>query len=372
MSTPPRAEPERLATTARSLRKELGVRVTLYADALAQSLADDLGLVAWDREQLIGGLQQRLRSAVIPQIRRGTGETPLAGCRVLERRTQPLESIDLAWQKLCEGLRVHIEHEPGACQAALELMRGMARLINDRMGIVVLSVADDPWTSPPLDPSASASAFRLAVGLDDPSLWRVVGPARPGPRVAIVESEADRELAAYVLARSSLRRTGLDPRAVKHAYVVGPLDLLRRHMVRLWLSAIMGPATSPGAFAGPVSPAVRDDYLAAHEAWSSYPEVETWCAGGELERDGAPVYLAPALFCTPWPAPELPTSGPMLVVVKCDLRQAQTAAELAAREHGQIIAIAAGLTPYAGQVTAIRGALLVERLPPGLPEPRPV
>src|SRR5690606_16834970 len=60
VSTPPRAEPERLATTARSLRKELGVRVTLYADALAQSLADDLGLVAWDREQLIGGLQQRL------------------------------------------------------------------------------------------------------------------------------------------------------------------------------------------------------------------------------------------------------------------------------------------------------------------------
>lgn len=373
MTPPEQAQPERLAAVAQSLRKEVGLRVTLYADALAQSLADDLGLVAWDREQLIGGLQQRVRSTVIPHPRRNTGgDLPIPGCRVLERRSQPLESIDLAWQKLCEGLRVYIQHEPGACQAAIDLMRGLSWLINDRMGFPVLTVADAPWDSPPVDPSASASAFRRAIGVDDPTLWRLIGPMRPGPRIAVVEAGADRELVAYVLARSSLRRTGMDPRTVKFAYVVGPTDLLRRHMVRLWLGAIMGPASSTGAFAGPVSASVGDDYLAAHDAWSSHPDVETWCEGGRLEHDGAPIYLAPALFCTGWPPPELPTTGPLLVIVRCDERQAHAGAETAARDHGQLIAMGPGRAIYPGQVTAIRGALLVERLPPGLPEPRPV
>lgn len=356
----------RLADIARALRSELDLRITLYADAIAQSLADDLALVAWDREQLIGGLQQRLRT----ESQHRVAIEP--GARVVERCHQPLESIDLAWDLLCSGTRVHVQHEPNACQAALDLLRGIAWLLNDRLGQVGLSIEDEPWITPPADPSASASAFRLAYGIDDPTLWRVAGPAIPKPRLAIVEPQADRELAAYVLARLCLRRTGMDPRAIKRAFVIGPIDHLRRHLVRLWLGVVMGPAAFAGAFAGPVTSAVRDEYLSALDAWSAHPEVETWCAGGELERIDAGHFLAPAVFCTPWPGPDLPMTGPLLVVVHCEPEQARAGAEFAAAEAAQVVTIGTQRNPYPGSATTIRGALLVERLPPGLPEPRPV
>ena len=47
-------------------------------------------------------------------------------------------------------------------------------------------------------------------------------------------------------------------------------------------------------------------------------------------------------------------------------------AENAARQSGHAIQIRGRPRTYPGDVRVIRGALLVERLPPGLPEPRPV
>jgi acyl-CoA reductase-like NAD-dependent aldehyde dehydrogenase len=191
--------------------------------------------------------------------------------------------------------------------------------------------------------------------------------------VAVVEATADRELAAYVLARAGLRRTGADPRNVKFAYVVGLDDRWRRHLSRLWVGTTIGPPDDPASFTGPVDDALRQEFLAAQAAWSEHPDVEVVCPGGELQRADDPShYLAPALFATDWPAPELPVAGPMLVLVRCNENQARAGAEAAAREDAQIIAIGARMGRYLGDVRYIRGALLVERLPPGLPKPRPV
>lgn len=369
-----RPRPERIAAIARGMSAELSLRVSMYADALAQSLADELQLVAWDREQLIGGLQVRLRTLDEERFsvtERSDRETP--GVRVIERRRQPLESIDLAWRNLRAGFCVLVEHEMNACSAALELLRGMARAFRDQLGAEALQIADVPVRSPLPDPSASASAFRLAMGIHDPVLWRLAGPAVPGPRIAWIGPHADRELAAYVLARASLRRTGMDPRAVKRAFIVGPTDLLRRHLIRLWVGATMGPASAAGSFAGPVTDEAAEEFLATHEAWSTHPDVECWCPGGELDRaDSHERYLAPALFATSWPAPDLPATGPLLVVVRCTSAEARAGAITAAREEGQVITIGAEKYDDVGDVTHIRGALLVERLPPGLPGPRPV
>jgi hypothetical protein len=74
-----------------------------------------------------------------------------------------------------------------------------------------------------------------------------------------------------------------------------------------------------------------------------------------------------------WPVPALPLVGPMVVVVACqDDGQLREAAQQADREHGQIIQIGGRPGRMPGTVRHVRGALLVERLPPGLPEPRPV
>jgi hypothetical protein len=148
----------------------------------------------------------------------------------------------------------------------------------------------------------------------------------------------------------------------------------------------MGPASAPDSFAGPVDTACRDAFLEAHAAWSKHPETEVLCGGGLLERAGdSRIYLAPSSFAVSWPVPDLPVAGPMLVVVRCTSEQARAGAESALREHGQVVAIGVRSGTYDGAVAPqadvdhsrravryIRGALLVERLPPGLPEPRPV
>jgi hypothetical protein len=362
--------PQRIAAAARALGAELDVRMALHADALARALEREHGLVAWDREQLIGQLQRRL--GVLRERRFHDLGGP--NVRVLERRRQPLESIDLAWKHLRRGRRVRLEHEPGACSAAIDLMRGMALALRDVVEADVLDVADGPWAAEAPEPSASSSAFRIALEHpDDPSYWPIVGPRRSSPRVAVVEAAADRELAAYVLARAALRRSGVDPRNVKLAYVIGLDDRLRRHLQRLWVGATMGPADDPGSFTGPVDASVRESFLDASAAWHEHANVEVLCRGSELERAADPQhYLAPALYAADWPVPDLPTHGPMLVLVRCDEQQALAGAEAAAREGGQIIALGGTKGRYPGDVRLIRGALLVERLPPGLPEPRPV
>jgi hypothetical protein len=93
-----------------------------------------------------------------------------------------------------------------------------------------------------------------------------------------------------------------------------------------------------------------------------------------LERTGdAARYLAPALFHVPWPPPELPLVGPMVVVVACEgEEQLRAAMERIRDEHAQVVQIGGRPGRIAGPVRHVRGALLVERLPPGMPEPRPV
>ncbi len=362
--------PERIAAAARALGGELSERVALYADAIATALATELMLVAWDREQLIGALQVRLGRLRQERFRE-YGGVPV---RIVERRLQPLESIDLAWRHLRQGRHVHVQHEPGACSAGIELLAGLAHALEGMLDASVLTVASEPSPTEPWRSSGS-SAWHSQVDVDasDPGRWPLVGVAPPGPRVAIVDEHADRELSAYVLARTCLRRTGRDPRGVKTAYVVGPVDLLQRHLRRLWVGASMGPATAHGSFAGPVEPEVRDRFLEAHARWSSHANVETWCPGGVLERAGdRAIYLAPALFAVDWPVPELELSGPMLVVVRCTPEQARAGAESAVRREGQLIVVGGRPGAFEGDARYIRGALLVERLPPGLPEPRPV
>jgi hypothetical protein len=359
---------QRIAAAARALGRELSELVAIHADAIAGALARQLELVAWDREQLVGQLQTQLY-ALRDERFRELGGSPV---RIVERRRQPLESIELIWRHLRQGRRVRLEHEPGACTAAADLLRGMRHAL----GPGVLDIAEVPWDDAPPRP-ASGSTSRMARAAlevtDDPSSWPVVGVYDPGPRIALVEARADRELAAYVLARTGLRRTGTDPRAVKRAYVIGAVDRLQRHLQRLWVGATMGPASDPESFAGPVDVALRDSFLEAVARWEAHDGVTVWAPGGGLERAGdSGIYLAPALFATDWPAPDLPLEGPMLVVVRCTVDEARAAAENAARQSGHAIQIGGRDRTYPGDVRVIRGALLVERLPPGLPEPRPV
>lgn len=359
---------QRIAATARALGSELSERVAIHADAIAAALARQLELVAWDREQLVGQLQTQL-FALRNERFRELGGSPV---RIVERRRQPLESVALVWRYLRQGRRVRLEHEPGACSAALDLLRGMRH----SLGSDVVAIAETPWDDAPPRPASGSTSRMSRAALDvtdDPQTWPVMGVYDPGPRIALVEAPADRELSAYVVARTALRRTGTDPRAVKRAYVIGAFDRLQRHLQRLWVGATMGPASDPESFAGPVDEAVRDAFVANIARWEQHEGVSVWASGGVLERSGdTGIYLAPALFSTDWPAPDLPLDGPMLVVVRCTVDQARAAAENAARQAGHAIQIGGRPRVYPGDVRVIRGALLVERLPPGLPDPRPV
>jgi len=362
--------PERISAAARALGSELRDLLTLYADAVAANLADQFQMVAWDREQLIGQVQQRL-DVLREQRFRELGETNV---RIIERAGQPLESLAPVWKNLRQGRRVKLEWEEGACAVVPTLLRPLARVLRSTVGAPVLHISDSPWQAGGEEPSASQMAFKVAHdNPDDPLLWPVVGVRRPGPRVAVVDGSADRELAAYVLARTSLRRSGTDPRGVKRAYVVDADERFLRHLKRVWVGAVMGPPDAPFSFAGPVAPSVREAFLEAHRAWERQAGVDVLVAGGDLARPGeSGRYLAPALFACDWPVPDLPLAGPMMVVVRSRIDQARAAAEAATREGGQAVVVGANARDYSGDVRYIRGALLVERLPPGLPDPRPV
>lgn len=336
---------EQIAAAARALGPELSGHLTLHADELVGSLAKQLELVAWDREQLVGQVQTRLAELqrMRPAVRRGPA------VRVIERRAQPLEAIDTVWGWLRRGRRVRLELEADACTGAAPLLRGMI-------------------------PRLPPGALEVATEVSDPLPAGYVegGVDAPGPRIAVIDAEADRELAAYVLARTGLRRSGVDPRGVKRVYVAGDLELLGRHMRRLWVGVSVGPAEDPRSFAGPVSSSVRDRFLVSHDLWRRHPDVRVWCPGGVLERTGDSAhYLAPSLFVVSWPIPDIPMVGPLVVVVACSSdAQLREAAQQAQQQHGQVVQV--GGRPMPGAVRHVRGALLVERLPPGLPEPRPV
>jgi hypothetical protein len=340
---------EQIAAAARARGPELAERIRLEADALVDALGHELELVAWDREQLVGQVQARV-AALQPTRPPVRGGPPV---RVVERRLQPLEAIDRVWGFLRRGRRVRLEQEPDACSGAATLLRGLAYRLP--AGALEIHAEGGPSPAPP--------PGHVAGGVDPPA-----------PRVAVIDAAADRELAAYVLARTGLRRSGMDPRGVKQAFAVGEVELLERHMRRLWVGVSVGPADDPESFAGPVPAALRDRFEAAHALWHEHEGVRTWCPGGVLQRTGDPAtYLAPALFSTAWPPPPLPLVGPMVVVVVCsDEAQLQTAVRRTRDDGGEVMQIGGRPGRIPGPVRHVRGALLIERLPPGMPEPRPV
>jgi hypothetical protein len=347
---------ETIAATARRLEIELAHQLARRADDLADEFGRELQLVAWDRQQVIGRAQSRLRRL---RHRRPALE-PGARVTVVERSAQPLESLELLWGWLRRGRAVQLQYEAGTSAVFLELVR---RFVS-RLPAEALQVAAAPMTEEPAE----------SVG---------VHPA--GPRVALIHRDADRELAAYVLARTCLRRCGFGPRAVHRAYVVGPVDLLRRHLGRLWVGVQLGRADDPTSFAGPVTPEHARAYLAAYEAWSAHPDAECWAEGGPLHRtDDERAFVAPAIFgvtrsdderrdpdgaAVP-DLSELPVVGPLLIVSCGDEAGAERALADNRARGGDAIAI--GGPPRRDVVRHVRGALLVERLPPGLPDPRPV
>lgn len=362
--------PEAIAQGARRRADAFAEQLALHADAIADALERELHLVAWDREQLLGSVQARFAEL----CKRRPGELGGVPERVLERREQPLEAIDAVWERLLAGRRVLLQCARGACTATRTLVGELAASLPSG----ALTVDAQPFD---LDPAESAhglsqlSASQRAAMIDerDPSTWPLFAVARALPRVATIDVAVDRELAAYVLARTCLRRAGTDPRSVRKAFVVGPVELLQRHLQRLWVGAQMGPASDPESFAGPVDPAMCDAFVAAQAAWLAEPRATRWVEGGVLERAdlGGP-YLAPAAFVCDWPPPSHDLVGPICIIVRCTPEQARAEIEAASREGAQVVQVGGRPIAYAKDVRHIRGAVLVERLPPGLPEPRPV
>ena len=331
------------------------------ADELADDLAERMRMVAWEREEHIGAAQRRLQE--LQELRFGRlGGPPVC---VRELREQPLEALEPAWRALRKGRRVHVESEPGACPGVFRILRERASLLGEGM----LSVC------PPGERSEAHAQ------------WQEIGVAPRSERVALMQSDADPELAAYLLARGCLRRTGFDPRVVHRVIVVGALDRLLRNLRRLWVGARMGPVEDGRAFAGPVDETRAEAYLACEQRWRAEPGVTTICQGNRLQVAGAPEarFLAPALFRVPsydadaeLPSPGPAPIGPMLIVHPVGSgpgareRGEQLLAELGAQGRGHL---RFGTKPRELRLrkidSQVHGALLVERLPPGLPEPRP-
>jgi hypothetical protein len=368
----PSEQDQGIAATARALGPSLLEQIARGSDELADDLATRLDMVAWEREEQIGSAQRRLLELD------GAVERELAGssapCLVRELREQPLEALDLAWRALRQGRRVHVESEAGACPGVFRILGELAERF----------------------PAGAVSLTPPGTIEHEHTSWKRIGVEPRHGRIALVQADADRELAAYVLARACLRRTGFDPRVVHRVIVVGPSERLERNLRRLWVGARMGPVDDEHAFAGPVDSARAERFAAAERAWRGLASVVTICPGGELEhaerlgRSAAGLahsFLAPALLRAPpvrgdeLPEGEPDTCGPMLVVYPV---LPNTPGEAAAATGERLLEHFAGrelgrlrfgnkpreltLRPIDRQ---LHGALLVERLPPGLPEPRP-
>ena len=329
--------------------------MALHAESISRELAERHGCVAWDRVRLIGQAQQRLRE-LRDRRHHGLGGE---GVIVVERRSQPLEALPRALSYLRRGRPVVVRLERGGLRSSIEILRRMSAMIGP-----ALSVCE-----------ADALTPAYAEG------WPEGGVDLAAPRIGFVDLDADEEVAAYLLARSCLRRTGFDPRSVHRVVVAGHRPRLERHLRRLWLGVKMGPPDDPSAFAGPVGDEQADRFHQACAQWEASPGVEVLCPGARLERpDGGPGrrYVAPALFRsesadTPDDPPEL--VGPMLILEVVEPGDAERRLAALAPRDGHALWLRFGRPKeragLARDDRQIEGALLIERLPPGLPAPRP-
>ncbi|MCA9662501.1 MAG: hypothetical protein KC486_29445, partial [Myxococcales bacterium] len=121
--------PERLAAAVRARHDELLELVALRSEAMAAALEGELGMVAWDRQVVIGRAQRGLRRLAdeAPRLSKAAS----GGVRVIERARQPLESLPAVWGALLRGSRVHVEFEPGASTAVAEVLRPLG----ERLGV---------------------------------------------------------------------------------------------------------------------------------------------------------------------------------------------------------------------------------------------
>ncbi len=344
--------PERLAAASRLLQNDLLEALALASDAIADDLATRLNMVAWEREEQIGMAQRRLLELRERRFDHHGGEP----VRVRELASQPLEALELAWRWLRQGSRVHVESEADACLAVHLILSEVSELLGHEA----------------LTSSAPGELDH------EHREWRSIGVRPRLPRVALVQADADRELAAYVLARACLRRTGFDPRVVHRVLVVGPTDRLERNLRRLWVGTRMGPVDDEEAFAGPVDERRAERFLDVDAVWQAAEGVKVLCAGGRLQRAGSErlCFLAPALLRAPIEATVgLPEPvGPMLIlhpIADPSLAEAELERLTKSGEGRLRFGSKPRHIELRGDDRVFHGALLAERLPPGLPEPRP-
>lgn len=351
-------KPERIAAAARARQTALLGLLSARADEIGEALGRSHGLVAWERQKLVGRVQRGLW-ALRERRFHGLGGPP---ARVCERREQPLEGLLVVSTLLRQGRRVHLEAEAGASDVVAALLAEVRDPLQADLAAEALTIAR------PLGSVSGAPAPA------DVAAWELVGVEPARPRIAGIHPEADPELAAYTLAIACLRRGGADPRRVVRALVAGPPERLERHLHRLWVEAAIGPPEDPEVFAGPVDPALAGAYAASLAAWAAVPGARFLCPGGQLERPDDPrTYLAPAIVRAPAAGPTPPTIGPLLVLHPCE-PAALDAALAGCRARAEEI-LALGPEPWrqrfaSGSLAPLR-PVAPGRLPPGLPEPRP-
>ena len=159
--------PERVAAASRALQPVILERLALHADRIANGLARDLRIVPWERVHLIGLAQRRLQN--LREQRFGHPGGPKV--RVVERRAQPLESIDLCWKFLRMGRPVYVEFEAGASSEVQQFLREMAELV----GPEVMGVGEPGAASP-----------------EDVREFECVGVVPARERIGLVQRDGDR------------------------------------------------------------------------------------------------------------------------------------------------------------------------------------
>lgn len=346
-----------IAAAARELSVGLERALALRSDAIAEDL-EALGLVEWDREQVIGGAQWALAALRSERFRAREGPPIL----VTERRFQPLESLPAVWRALLSGREVSLRVEPEGSPAVPRLLGPLAESLQELLGAPVLRIAGQG----PLHEGA-----------------RDGGVAVARSRIGLIQADADPELAAYVLAQACLRRCGTRPRAVHWAVVSSergqPHPTLERHLRRLWLGVRLGDVHDENVFAGPVDDVTAQAFDRAHAWLAEHAATTGIVAGGELLSDSTTL-LGPALFRV-----EAEGEGSEAIAAKLDelrgpilvldyLPHDAAEARFAELSRGRG-AVRIGVAPRGRNLpkdhAQYSGAVLVERLAPGLPGPRP-